>query len=84
MGYMNIKILCSVCQVYSLCVVGVPLDENSKEYKREKKKCEGKLKKMFKLMRAVMSIPIFKYVCVSICSCKWACDSCVVTNTPLA
>ena len=42
--------------------VGLPLDENSKEYKKEKRKCEGKLKSMFKLMRAVMSIPIFKFV----------------------
>ncbi|XP_067938186.1 glycerol-3-phosphate acyltransferase 1, mitochondrial-like [Watersipora subatra] len=41
-------------------IQGVPLDEKSKEYKKEKKKCEGKLKKMFQLMRAVMSIPIFK------------------------
>ncbi|KAF6041301.1 GPAM [Bugula neritina] len=39
---------------------GLPLDENSKAYKKEKKKCEGKLKKLFHIMNAMMSIPLFK------------------------
>ena len=43
-------------------IAELPLDENSKEYKKQKKKCETKLKKMFNRMKAVMSIPVFKYV----------------------
>ena len=39
---------------------GTTWDENSKEYKLERKKCDKKLRRMFQSMRAMMSIPVFK------------------------